>query len=138
MNEQILVSDSNITVTNTDNLAIYNNLVIYNLYYGDICIGNCAVRRIKKIMNKVTDAIEIANLFINSNYREQGFGTFLLRNIIQDAFNRGFSHMVLVDISKNQGKANNIYKKIGFSQIDFQNPRILRINIRHYCSQSKK
>ena len=70
------------------------------------------------VNNRIATLISI---FIYPKYRNQGYGTELLKYFLHQSFINGAVHIELDDCSANYRKANNIYLKYGFKYRDNDN-----------------
>jgi GNAT superfamily N-acetyltransferase len=67
---------------------------------------------------------EMKRLFLRPAYRSRGLGRVLVEAIIEEARKIGYSHMRLDTISDRMGRAIELYKSIGFVEIEpyYQTP----------------
>ena len=61
---------------------------------------------------------EMKRLFLRPGYRSRGLGRVLVEAIIEEARKIGYSHMRLDTISDRMGRAIELYKSIGFVEIE--------------------
>jgi putative acetyltransferase len=67
---------------------------------------------------------EMKRLFLRSEYRSRGLGRVLVEAVIEAARKIGYTHMRLDTISDRMGRAIELYKSIGFVEIEpyYQSP----------------
>lgn len=69
------------------------------------------------------DILEIAHLLVAEKWRDRGIGSQLVANIEQEAYEKGFSALILSNSSeykihgKDKKPADNFYRSIGFDLI---------------------
>lgn len=61
---------------------------------------------------------EMKRLFLRPAYRSRGLGRVLVEAIIEEARKIGYTHMRLDTISDRMGRAIELYKSIGFVEIE--------------------
>jgi ribosomal protein S18 acetylase RimI-like enzyme len=84
---------------------------------GDIVAGCVAVRSFEGTV------CEMKRLWVRDEFRAQGLGSMLVRAIIDDARNAGYTRMVL-DTLDTMTAARNLYARHGFAEIPpyYHNP----------------
>ena len=84
----------------------------------DQLVGCVALRPIDQI------TCEMKRLFLRPAYRSRGLGRVLVEAIIEEARKLGYTHMRLDTISDRMGRAVELYKSIGFVEIEpyYQSP----------------
>lgn len=96
-------------------------LITKKLYLDDKYIGH-----INYSINLYCKDSYIINLNILKNYRNKGYGSFLLQECLNDIKSKCIKKVKLNDISFNYRKQNNIYIKFGFKyQDDYNNDMII-------------
>lgn len=85
-----------------------NNLESYLCYYDNKPIGSCEVLRIDNIC-------KIEDIGILEKYRGKGFGTYMINKILENNHKRGIEYTYL--ISEEKSKAENLYKRLGFTKL---------------------
>lgn len=88
----------------------------YRLKYDDKFIGTCHTAIDS---DKTAKTAEITRLYINSLHRGKGYGTKLLRYVMEDLFNNGYQFISLSDDSDRKNQENNIYHKNGFKPFKY-------------------
>lgn len=83
-----------------------DNYLIYKLIEDNVEVGY-----IETIPN--IDEIEITDVLIYEEYRKKGYASKLLKNIIDNSNKR-----IILEVSVNNKKAINLYKKFGFEEIN--------------------
>lgn len=61
---------------------------------------------------------EMKRLFLRTAYRSRGLGRVLVEAIIEEARKTGYTHMRLDTMSDRMGRAIELYKSIGFVEIE--------------------
>jgi putative acetyltransferase len=61
---------------------------------------------------------EMKRLFLRPEYRSRGLGRVLVEAVIEEARKIGYTHMRLDTISDRMGRAIELYKSIGFVEIE--------------------
>ena len=79
-------------------------------------------------MNFNQNELYVANVCVDKNSRGKGVGKFLLKNIIEQAKKLNCSKIVL-DVSKDNKIAINLYKKNGFRVVKERTLRLLKITV---------
>ena len=87
---------------------------LYAAYCGGELAGCIALHRLDG------DVCEMKRLYVRSRFREQHIGSQLVRRIIDEAREIGYSSMVL-DTLPFLKAAINLYKKLGFREIESYN-----------------
>lgn len=82
-----------------------NNLESYLCYYKETPIGSCEVLRIDNIC-------KIEDVGILEKYRGNGFGTYMIKSLLEDNCKKGIEYTYL--ITERNGVAEKLYKKLGF------------------------
>lgn len=85
-----------------------SNLDLFVCYHNDLPIGNCELM-------KNNDIAKIEDFDIIENYQRQGFGTSMLKHIIEDAKEHGVELAYLITDSEDTAK--EMYKKCGFIKV---------------------
>ena len=94
----------------TINNILYN-IITFKLYISnEIMVGLLYVI----IQNNICT---ITNLNIFEDYQHKGYGTFLLKYLINYCKENNINKILLDDMSSNFNKQNNIYLKNGFNYI---------------------
>ena len=61
---------------------------------------------------------EMKRLFLRSEYRNRGLGRVLVEALIEEARKIGYTHMRLDTITDRMGRAGELYKSMGFVEIE--------------------
>ena len=84
-----------------------NNLESYICYYDNKPIGSCEILRIDNIC-------KIEDVGILEKYRGRGFGSYMINKILEENHKRGIEYTYL--ISEENGEAEKLYKRLGFTK----------------------
>jgi len=76
----------------------------------------------------------ISNICVDQNIRGKGIGRFLLDNVILQA-NKDHCKKIILDVSKDNGIAINLYKNTGFKIINKKTSKFWKITV---CKMIKK
>ncbi len=88
-----------------------SNTDIYDNYIGDIDFSFSNGRtRSQKV-------IDIHNLYITDQFRNMGYGSYLIKEVLIDAYKLNYVYIELDDMTDNYRKEHNIYLKLGFKYI---------------------
>ena len=90
-----------IKYVNEDVCSQINNY--QNIIYNDNIVGSILIKNID-------DGLLIDEIFIEEKYRNKGFGTSVLNNIILNE-----TKNIFLWVYKENSKAINLYKKLGFT-----------------------
>ena len=78
----------------------------------------------------------ITSLYIDEKYRGRGYGSYLLKYVMNKAYKNGIRYMELEDASDYCFKKNCIYLKLGFKYDQLDGHMIC--NLRHNINKNKK
>ena len=111
------------TETTTELLMIYNNSTSpkewefdafeddnsFSYYINDIFIGSCSIF-------ETETAINIVEVFVEESYRNKGYGTLIIEDVLWSIANSG--KKIILQVSGNNASAIRCYEKCGFSITD--------------------
>ncbi len=83
---------------------------IYNYIDNDMVIGYLEIRLVDEV-------IDIMNLFVNEDNRNQGIATKLMNEMFEkEKYNR-----IMLEVNENNNIALKLYNKLGFKEISIRN-----------------
>ena len=91
--------------------GLYRIKYVLMIYYGNKAVACAGLKPID-----ITTA-EVARVYTDDNYRGKGLAKILVERIIEYAKSKGYIKLVL-DTWKDSTSARNLYKKLGFIEID--------------------
>ncbi len=95
---------------------IYSKAVLYECWHEKFLIGLIAIYEDKNLMSAF-----ITNVSVINSFQKKEIATNLLSNAIEELQKHNYKTINL-EVDKNNTKALNLYKKLGFS-LDHINPR---------------
>jgi ribosomal-protein-alanine N-acetyltransferase len=82
---------------------------IYNYMNGDVVLGYLEIRLVDGVL-------DIVNLFVNEENRNQGIATSLMNHMFEhEDYNR-----IMLEVNKKNIDALNLYNKLGFKEISLR------------------
>ena len=85
------------------------DIKVFGLVTVDLVIGLC-------VFQVVLDEAQIYYFVINQNYRNRGFGSFLMNYLIKSCEKQNLNKLLL-EVSHNNNVAENFYNHFGFSTV---------------------
>jgi ribosomal-protein-alanine N-acetyltransferase len=82
---------------------------IYNYIKDDRVLGYLEIRLVDEV-------IDIMNLFVNEENRNQGVATLLMNEM----FNKEKYSRIMLEVNENNNNALKLYQKLGFKEISFR------------------
>lgn len=82
---------------------------VYNYMDGDMVLGYLEIRLVDGV-------VDIMNLFVNEDKRNQGIATSLMEEMIKNEnYNR-----IMLEVNENNQEALKLYTKLGFKEISLR------------------
>ena len=82
---------------------------VFGLYFSDLIIGIC-------VFHVVLDEAQINFFAVNQKYRKKGFGSFLMRYLINHCENLNINKLFL-EVSQTNVRADKFYSRFDFSTV---------------------
>lgn len=108
IDHQCFYTDYSLALQRYKQIIAYTNREIWMCYLDDVCIANAHI-------TFEQNNASVHNIGVLPEYRNRGYATILLKNVINHLVDLKTLDKITLDVSSENTNALNIYKKCGFS-----------------------